>query len=112
MSTASSPHLALPTTVLMSILVHADILNMPEDVTPVPEDVETLQNYIQDRRVIGVSTSYCRTLSLRVLFRFAWILANCLGLSHHSLPVGTLAWPQKRLPYTRTFMHPETLQTD
>lgn len=26
-----------------------------DDITPVPEDAETLQTYIQDRRVIGVS---------------------------------------------------------
>lgn len=32
----------------------------PEDVTPVPEDPSTLQTYMQDRRVIGVSR--CRVL--------------------------------------------------
>lgn len=31
----------------------------PEDITPVPEDSDTLQTYIQDRRVIGVSVLLC-----------------------------------------------------
>lgn len=32
-----------------------------DDITPVPEDTETLQTYIQDRRVIGVSLHrHCR----------------------------------------------------
>lgn len=31
-------------------------MNKLSDVTPVPEDPESMQEYIQDRRVIGVST--------------------------------------------------------
>ena len=47
-----SPH---PTDTLMSIDTVIPVVNNPEDVTPVPEDSDSLQIYIQDRRVIGVS---------------------------------------------------------
>ena len=43
---------------MFSLCPHAvtsDIKTPTDDITPVPEDNETLQTYIQDRRVIGVS---------------------------------------------------------
>ena len=39
----------------MSIIAAIPVGNNPEDVTPIPEDSVSLQTYIQDRRVIGVS---------------------------------------------------------
>ena len=42
-------------TLLLGQTADPDTENYKDDITPVPEDDETFQKYIQDRRVIGVS---------------------------------------------------------
>ena len=61
----------------MTVSVHTDAYSNPEDITPVPEDSEKLQTYIQDRRVIGVSCCYSSVDCLCATFALGNCFCHC-----------------------------------